>query len=99
MECVGKAIGAYVPAQGEGWYGLELSIGFHEGVVNHVVYPHHIEVFGECGVHGLKVAGGDIEVEDFFGGGSGVAIAGGDYKDEKKTSCKGAEVKCVECCF
>ncbi len=39
---------------------------FQKGIVNHVVDPHHIEVFGVGGVYGLEVACGDIEVEDFF---------------------------------
>ena len=46
---------------------MEVFISFHQRVVDHVVYPHHVQVLGISRVHGFEVATGDIEVEYLFG--------------------------------
>ena len=74
VKGVGEAIWRYVPALGEGGYSVQLLIRFYKCVVEHMVYPHHVQVLGVGGVHRFEVSAGDIEVEDGFGGiGRGMA--------------------------
>lgn len=74
VKGIGEAIGCYVPAFGERGYCVQVFVSFYECVVEHMVYPHHVQVLGIGGIHGFEVAAGDIEVEDGFGGiGRGVA--------------------------
>jgi len=48
---------------GEGGLEVEHAIGFHEGVIHHVVDPLAVELCGEGRVHGLE-AYREIEAED-----------------------------------
>jgi len=54
VKSIYTTIIAYIPAFGQRRYGMQVFISFYQCIIYHVVYPHHVQVLGICGVYRFK---------------------------------------------